>query len=116
MLNLGNLIKEKREAVGLSQKSLAVACNISDSEIMRIENGYRKTPSWRNLCKIAKVLDFHPFEILLAAGYITTKDINPNIRLHRLDKLDREDISTVQLFIDFIISRKNMKLSSKGDL
>lgn len=116
VLNLGDLIKEKREAIGLSQKKLAAACSLSDSEIMKIECGRRVTPSWKNLCKIAKALDFHPFEILLAAGYITEKDISPSIRLRRLDKLDEKDMATIQLFIDFVISRKDTGGLSKGGL
>ena len=47
MPNLGEMIKNKREAAGLSQKRLGSACGLSDSEIMKIENGQRKTPSWK---------------------------------------------------------------------
>ena len=42
MPNLGEMIKNKREAAGLSQKRLGTACGLSDSEIMKIENGQRK--------------------------------------------------------------------------
>ena len=35
--NLGDMIKEKREDVGLSQKKLASACSLSDSEIMKVD-------------------------------------------------------------------------------
>ena len=38
MSNVGKLIKEKRTAAKLSQKNLGIACGISDSEIMKIEN------------------------------------------------------------------------------
>lgn len=106
MPNLGKMIKEKRKLAGLSQKKLGIACDLSDSEIMKIEKGQRKKPNWNNLCRIAKALEFHPFELLMAAGYITENDINPNIRLHGLDKLNNDDIETVQLFVDFVISRK----------
>lgn len=37
MPNLGEMIKNKREAAGLSQKRLGTACGLSDSEIMKIE-------------------------------------------------------------------------------
>lgn len=106
MPNLGKMIKEKRKLSGLSQKKLGIACNLSDTEIMKIENGQRKKPNWSNLCRIAKALEFHPFELLMEAGYITENDINPSIRLHGLDKLNNDDIETVQLFVDFVISRK----------
>ena len=116
MPNLGEMIKNKREAAGLSQKRLGTACGLSDSEIMKIENGQRKTPRWKNLCKIAQVLDFHPFEILLAAGYITENDINPEVMLHGLDKLNKNDIETIQLFVDFVISRKGTDRNPEGGL
>ena len=90
MPNLGEMIKNKREAAGLSQKKLGTACGLSDSEIMKIENGQRKTPSWKNLCKIAQALDFHP--------------------------LNENDIETIQLFVDFVISRKGIDRNPEGGL
>ncbi|WP_371375532.1 helix-turn-helix domain-containing protein [Sporomusa aerivorans] len=107
MPNLGQLIKNKREAAGLSQKKLGIACDLSDSEIMKIENGVRKKPNWENLCRIAQALEFHPFELLLVAGYITKNDIHPNAQLHGLNQLNDSDITYLQLLIDFIISRKS---------
>ena len=68
------------------------------------------------MCKIAQVLDFHPFEILLAAGYITEHDINPEVRLHGLDKLNENDIEIIQLFVDFVISRKGTDRNPEGGL
>ncbi|MBM6731578.1 helix-turn-helix domain-containing protein [Megasphaera stantonii] len=116
MPNLGELIKNKRKAAGLSQRRLGEACGLSDSEIMKIEKGQRKTPSWKSLCEIAQALGFHPFEILLKAGYITENDINPGLKLHGLDKLDEMDLETVQLFVDFLISRKSTDRISEGGL
>lgn len=116
MSNLGQLIKNKREAVGLSQKKLGSACELSDSEIMKIENGVRKKPNWENLCKIAQALEFHPFELLLAAGYISENDIHPSIQLHGLENLNSGDMECLQLFIDFMISRKSIDGNSKGGL
>lgn len=43
MPEIGQMIKSRREAMGLSLKKLAIACGSSDSEIMKIENGTRKT-------------------------------------------------------------------------
>ena len=102
--SIGQLIREKRKEKNLSQKRLGALCGISDSEVMKIENGVRKTPNWESLCKIAKALDIHPFEYLLAAGYISEKDFQ--VKLLNLEKLSEEDIKYVQLFIDFIVERK----------
>lgn len=45
MPNLGQFIKSKRESSGLSLKKLSSATGISDTEILKIENGTRKKPS-----------------------------------------------------------------------
>ncbi|MBN2835616.1 MAG: helix-turn-helix domain-containing protein [Candidatus Delongbacteria bacterium] len=114
MNKLGTLIKQRREKAGLSLKKLGDACGISDSEVMKIENGTRKNPNWVTLCEMAKVLDFHPFELLLAVGYITHEDIHPNAQIHGLDKLSANKIETVQTFIDFIaVHEINRDLSQK---
>lgn len=116
MSDLGLFIKNKRQAFGLSQKRLGSACGLSDTEIMKIENGSRKKPNWENLCKIAKALDLHPFELLLAAGYISEKDVHPSIRLRGLENLDSNEINYLQLLIDFVILRKNTDEYAKGGL
>ena len=84
MPEIGQMIKSRREAMGLSLKKLAIACGSSDSEIMKIENGTRKNPNWATLCK-SRALNFHPFEILLAAGYISENDMHPNCQIHGLE-------------------------------
>lgn len=107
MSKVGEMIKEKRLKAKLSQKKLGKSCGISDSEIMKIENGQRKKPSWENLCKIAQALDFNPLEMLVRAGYISNEEIHPPMPFRSIDKLTQSDIDNVQLFIDFIIARKD---------
>lgn len=115
MSGLGQFIKLRREEAELSFKKLGNACGVSDSEIMKIENGTRKKPNWDTLCRIAEVLNFHPFELLTAAGYITNDDIHPNSQIHGLEKLDAEEIKTVQIFIDFIAERKIVGKTAKKE-
>ena len=115
MPEVGQLIKSRREAAGLSQKKLGNACGLSDSEIMKIENGVRKKPNWENLCKIAQALEFHPFELLLAAGYIS-ENIHPSTQFRGLEKLSDKDMEYLQLLIDFMISRKSTDGISEGGL
>ena len=109
MSDLGRFIKFKREDSGLSLKKLSSATGISDTEILKIENGTRKRPSWEHLCKIATALNFHPFEVLLNAGYISESDIKPLLLINGLEDLNEQQLNTVQLFVDFIkaaISKK----------
>lgn len=100
----------------MSFKKLSKASGVSDSEIMKIENGERKNPNWNNLCKIAKALKFHPFEILLNAGYISQEDIHPSLQLTGLDDLNEHELNVVQLFIDFIKTQRQCDQTQKGGL
>lgn len=109
---LGEFIKERREALNMSLKKLGEACGVSDSEILKIESGQRKNPSWTTLCKIARALNFHPFEILLKAGYISESDINPILRIKGLDRLSEEDIEVVQNVINAQVAKNAKKLAS----
>ena len=114
MSRLGYLIRGKREALELSQKRSGNICALSDSEIMRIENGTREKPSWENLCRIAQALDFSPLEILLSAGYITENDIHPAARIKGLEKLSEGEIRYLQMFVDFMILKKSSEDSMEG--
>ncbi len=109
---IGEYIKERREALNMSLKKLGEACGVSDSEILKIESGQRKNPSWTTLCKIARALNFHPFEVLLRAGYISEADINPILRIKGLDRLSEEDIEVVQSVINAQVAKNAKKLAS----
>ncbi|MBQ9111682.1 MAG: helix-turn-helix transcriptional regulator [Oscillospiraceae bacterium] len=115
MKAIGVYIKQKRELAGYSLKKLASLCGISSSELHKIENGSRQNPNWTNLCKIANSLEIHPFEFLLEAGCITETDITPAHRIKRLDKLSDNEIELVQLYIDFLIARRNGSLKGLGE-
>ena len=108
MHGIGDLIKEKRKSIGLSQKALGDAVGISDTAVQRIESGAHKTPRWDTLCKIAKALGFHPFEILLYAGYITDEDLKPYAHpINGLNDLDQTELKCVQTFVNFIKAERN---------
>ncbi len=108
MPTVGEMIKSRREGKGLSQKRLGAVCGVSDSEILRIESGGRKSPSWNTLCLIAKALDTHPFEFLLVAGYISEEDIHPRNLITGIERLNTSGIQAVQLYVDFLLTRPDM--------
>lgn len=115
MADVGGVIRENRELCGFSRKKLAELSGISDSELMKIEKGGRKNPSWKNLCKIANALDISPIEFMIKTGYLTRKDLNPAYMLKRIDKLEQDDLRDLQLFIDFLILKKKLKLEGSGE-
>lgn len=115
MADVGLFIKSLREEAGYSLKKLATLCGISDSELFKIENGTRQNPNWKNLCEIAKVLEIHPFKILLEAGYIDENDVNPVLKIKGLDKLDSNELHLVQLYVDFLLEKRNEMMKGTGD-
>lgn len=115
MPNLGQFIKDKREAAGLSQKTLGSISGVSDTAIHNIEIGKTKNPGWDLLCKISEALELHPFEVMKVAGYITDEDINPSFLLKGLDKLDTHEREIVQLFVDFLLSKRCTDKMPKED-
>ena len=56
MKNLEDLLKEKREKMGLSQRAIAKKINITQDGYSKIERGY-KNPSLKTFSKLAAVLD-----------------------------------------------------------
>lgn len=115
MSEIGKFIKEKREAANFSQGQLAKACGLKhDSTVCNIENGTRKV-KWEELGDISKVLgNFHIFEALLIAGYITEEDIHPIMNIHHLEELDSNELQEVQQFVNFLLYRKNNKNEERG--
>ncbi|HHV36154.1 MAG TPA: helix-turn-helix transcriptional regulator [Syntrophomonadaceae bacterium] len=55
-MEIGEMIKKRREKLGFSQRQLAYLSGVSNTEIKRIEDGDRKQPSQEILCKLANPL------------------------------------------------------------
>ena len=108
---IGEYIKGRRESLNMSLKKLGDACGVSDSEILKIESGQRKTPNWTMLCKIARTLGFHPFELMLKAGYISETDINPSLTLKNLNRLSKHDLAFIQTVIDAQVAQNAERLA-----
>lgn len=106
-MDIGKFIKEKREAAGFTQERLAKSCGLQhDSTLNRIENGTRKV-TWEELGKISKVLgNFHIFEALQTAGFLDESEIHPILKIRHLEDLDKNELSDVQQYVDFLIFKK----------
>ena len=61
---VGRMIKQLREAKGMSQKALAERVKVTDAYIAMIETGKRKNPSLPVLRRLAKVLGVDLAELL----------------------------------------------------
>jgi transcriptional regulator with XRE-family HTH domain len=59
----GQRVRERREALGLSQEALAHRCNVHWTFLGQVERG-RRNVSLHNLLKIAKGLGVDPGELM----------------------------------------------------
>ena len=63
---LGDVIRERRESLNLSQEAFAAECGLHRTYISQLERGL-KSPTVRVLATIAQVLKLTPDELLRAA-------------------------------------------------
>ena len=66
---LGELIKTKREQLGISQRELARKSNMDCAEVSRIEAGKRLKPNVLYLKGIAETLNLSMVDLMKLAGY-----------------------------------------------
>ena len=66
---LGNLIKQKREEIGISQRELARIINVDNATISKIENGNVEKPSFEVLIKISKELNISIYKLMKYSNY-----------------------------------------------
>lgn len=89
-MEIGEIIRFRRELNGLSLKKLSSISGISDGEISKIESGERKNPGWNTLISLANALEINPIDILFQAGYVTQDHINQAQK--KMEKPDGETI------------------------
>ena len=82
--NLGTLVKQQRNRLGLTLVDLAAKSGVSISHLSRIEQAQRY-PSANALHKIVKPLGLEEKELFNLAGYLPTKQsTSPDLEKHRL--------------------------------
>jgi transcriptional regulator with XRE-family HTH domain len=68
--DLGNVIRDRRQAKNLSQEALAEIADFDRTYISLLERGERN-PSFTNLCRVAAALKTTPSELLKGISYGT---------------------------------------------
>ena len=66
---IGHLLRELREAEGMSVRGLAAAAGVDASWLSKVENGTYVSPDPRKLNDLAKVLDVEPMDLFESAHY-----------------------------------------------
>ncbi len=109
----GMLLRDKRKALGLSQKDLAELCDITENSIYNYENG-KSRPTKNNMNTLAKVLNISDSELLVNftgvtlcefQNFIDTNEEDLLVRLNNLiaqtDQEDLLNISDSELLVNF---------------
>lgn len=72
---LGMVIRERRQDLGLSQAEVARHAGITTVAVSAIEGGHIKLPSPERLRAIAAILGLRHVDLLVAAGLLTTDEV-----------------------------------------
>lgn len=99
---IGQKIKERRQAVGITQEAVANALDINPSHISNIECG-RANPSLTALVKIANVLQCS-VDYFISEEYTT-----PPSAMAQLDTLDSQIMEKVK-YLDLDTKQKLLKI------
>ena len=110
-MNIGEKIRRVREARKLSQKEVALAIGMDQSQYSKIEKG-KTDPSTSTLDKITKAIGVELSELF--ASDDSFKDINSYDKslmekLRLLEQLDEDEKQSIYKIIDGLIAKKKLK-------
>lgn len=100
-------IQRLRELKGFSQKEVAAAMGVPQSQYSRMENG-KSEPSISTLEKLAIALDVSITEFF-KAGMDADVNLPMLEKIRLLDGLEKEERKAIETVIDIAISRKTLK-------
>lgn len=116
MSSVGEFIKERRLAKGMSKRALAEKAKISHSEVHRIENGERQNPSVPMLTALADALGIPRDDILMRAGYKSDTTNTPLIERVFPDLKTAKQQETAQKIVDGLSRNGNLTDSQYDEL
>ena len=116
MSKVGDFIRERRLAKGLSKRQLAEKAGISHSEVHRIENGERQNPSVPMLIALANALGIPQDDILVLAGYKIDDDSIPLIERVFPDLKTPKQQETAQKIVDGLSRNSQLKDAQYDEL
>ena len=107
-LTLGELIKNAREQLGISQRELSRQTGIDNNTIAKIERNIRKKPNVLILKKIAFILGIEVKPLLKAAGY-SAEDIKFELSAIGYDMAVRAEDGSI-ILMEELTQRKSEEL------
>lgn len=101
-------IQRLRELKGLSQKEVAAAMGIPQSQYSRIENG-KGEPTITSLEKLAKALDTSITEFFKSPNGHDELNLPLMEKFKIVDNMDKDEKKAIYTIIDMAIAKKSMK-------
>lgn len=108
---LADLVRQARQAKGLTQRQLSRALRMSEGYVGHLEGG-RFRPTVQTLKALASVLGLLYGQLAVEAGYITRAEFEDPIddkqlaRLNEIDDLTDEEFDSVRDFARYVRSRR----------
>ncbi len=110
-MNFGENVRKTREAKGLAQKQVALACKMDPAQYSRIEHN-KTDPSLSTVFKIAKALGVSVAELFSADDLF--KDVNSvdkslMEKIALIEQLDKKEKSAFFVMLDALVAKKKLK-------
>jgi transcriptional regulator with XRE-family HTH domain len=107
MPNIGEIFKKARLDSGLSLKEAAKLSGLTDSKILRIENGVIKEPSPTSVKKLCVLYHIPAVELFIQAQWLDAGDLETyKLAFKGVESLNPEEKDHIQQEINFILRNK----------
>ena len=100
---LGQHLRQTREQFGISARELARRTELSDSSIVRIEQGQFLEPSPETLSRIAEALSLNLADLYVMADYPMPTEL-PSLKIYLRSKYDSLSATDVRAITDYAAS------------
>lgn len=110
---LGKVLKDRREALGLSLKKLGDKVGLPDVTILRFERGEYAAPAPDKLARVADALGLSLADVYALADYAVPSDLpsfTPYLRT-KYRSLPTEDIEAIEKYAQRLARKHGVNLS-----
>lgn len=111
--NLGKVLRDRREALGLSLRQLSKIAEMPDVTILRFERGDHAAPAPDKLARLASALGLSLADIYALADYAVPADLpsfTPYLRTKYRD-LPNEDVEAIERYAQKLAKKHGVSLS-----
>lgn len=111
--NLGQILRERREELGLSLRQLGRKAGLSDVTVLRFEQGAYAAPAPDKLAKVAEALEMSLADVYALADYAVPNDL-PNLKPYLRTKyrdLPHGDIDAIERYAERLAKKHGISLT-----